>query len=1625
MTQAHDFIREFRRIGFGLDDHGKPTGLPEHVRASLEEALAIISKDLYSDDLHFVYELIQNAQDNSYENDVVPNLRFHLLDYDPTKSEDSEGCLVVINNEKGFTEADIKSICSVGKSTKKKKKIEGFIGEKGIGFKSVFKISSNPHIFSNGFQFQLFENDRITGLSYIIPYWVSDIPGIVAENINDTCIVLPLKRGKYEDIKKSLKKHKAEVTLFLEKLKRVEISIPSDNYLALFEEDVEDNILTLTSKVNGKIGNTQKFLISNKAIQVPEGLKEEKRDGVVDRTISIAFPLEKYNSLTVYAYLPTEMRSGLPFLINADFLLAANRESINNTKWNQWLFEEVGNFLVEEISRQAKDGYLSISAYRYIPIVNDVVKVSELFANLAKYVVDLLKDNDFVLSQTNEFDIASSLREPSFGLRRLFKKAKHNVQWIHENVAPYGRQLRQLGLRYLSEGEEGSYYYQTDFIEKQTDDWYVNYYKYLFEGNFKGNGDNFPIIPIEGGGLASIDSSSVYFPIPRNDKKLIEGYFFPEVKTIRESLYRKLKSFDDHEELFDGIELRDFSIGDYFFKIVLNNISDLVDASTHDDKIQLIRFMLDSWNALQVEENIWQADAGLPIHLSDDRLVFSEEISGQVVVPKGGASARGWETIFIDEWEEDQLNILHPWYLDYKADSLDSYYDQIDAKLFPKPLTVEQSFISNLGGYYEEYDKYLNQKFFNDSDKYRSTGDKTAVVPLLPSVFKDIESLDQATYQTLLKYLEIQVQTSRSLKLPLTVVNWRFHGRRSDYIQSPYNQRLLSSPWLKTTQGFKAPASCFIDDVNLRQIFGDSLPYVTASLSGEILEQLGVQKDATTGTIIDYLKTLSGTSDCELETLTAIYRVLSERTDVDWDVFSKSKILFVPSAKGGAPQWCNCTQVIWDDVSQITDDNTFLSLELHYPELLKRFFIEKVKVKESIDAQNYADLWLNLQSNNSLSEREGNLYRKAFSKIRAEILTKSNQPWLQAFRKSAKLYSTKNMWVAADDDPEPFFPDYPPLREAFKSRIPFIQRIDDFTYEHMLPVAKFLGFEIFSEVVVEELVQDFDVSVLPENKYLTDYSLRLLIRLFSNKTSDGRALVDKLVDSGLVLSLFDYAEAEVDVIRIRLSIPHTEIETVISTYSVFLDHENKLLVFRKGADSEDIEDELERLLINQLLVPLLSKQSRDTFEDSIAKILGVRSEKRYRKLLDIKPDWHTPREILTLLDRKIKERKVHRLRQVPVSETGQAVAAEPNKTTTTETGTVTIPSVIKTAPVDEGKGSQAGACTKEKGPFGSSTTSNPTTGGTSGQGDTPSSPSSAGLARTGKDQSGNTNKSPVSIRPSKGSRSRSQGIASSINRARRSRIPVYLASELTQEPNNISDLEAQKIRDELGNQGELEVVNDLQAKGWTVQRMPRGNPGYDIEATNPNTGELLYIEVKGDSFAWCEKGVGISRTQYIFASDKQGAFVLAIVENLRSSPREIHYLRDPVSYITEYRFDHGWRDLATHIPKVDEGVVSTNIHERLLDLTESVACHQLIDFCQQRDFPYPEIGFELVDDKGRVLGELELGWEEERIGVLLTSEEQEEIENVAIGWTFYLDSELEAIQEKLAVIFSRDTGCDD
>ncbi|KAK0653514.1 hypothetical protein DIS24_g5933 [Lasiodiplodia hormozganensis] len=218
----------FDHGGLSAEDREKFRKNPSersHLRQiqSLKQSVSAVTKrlveDLYSKDTRFVYELIQNAEDNSYERAASqghsPSLKFSLY----------PGKLVIDTNEDGFSEDDIKAICSASKTTKTR--LIGYIGEKGIGFKSVFKVAKKVHIqsepYSFSFSYSHGSEDAEDGIGMITPIQEEyyELPGNVQTRFTLTLIAQSDFNKRAED----LRSIPDSLLLFLTKLRKLKLKI--------------------------------------------------------------------------------------------------------------------------------------------------------------------------------------------------------------------------------------------------------------------------------------------------------------------------------------------------------------------------------------------------------------------------------------------------------------------------------------------------------------------------------------------------------------------------------------------------------------------------------------------------------------------------------------------------------------------------------------------------------------------------------------------------------------------------------------------------------------------------------------------------------------------------------------------------------------------------------------------------------------------------------------------------------------------------------------------------------------------------------------------------------------------------------------------------------------------------------------------------------------------------------------------------------------------------------------------------------------------------------------------------------------------------------------------------------
>ena len=107
-------------------------------RYGWDTAVLDLLGQLYSERTHFIFELIQNAEDAG-----ATELTFGLF----------RDRLEVRHDGRPFTEADVRGVCGVGESAKSGELTQ--IGKFGIGFKSVYAYTKTPRIHSSDEHFRI------------------------------------------------------------------------------------------------------------------------------------------------------------------------------------------------------------------------------------------------------------------------------------------------------------------------------------------------------------------------------------------------------------------------------------------------------------------------------------------------------------------------------------------------------------------------------------------------------------------------------------------------------------------------------------------------------------------------------------------------------------------------------------------------------------------------------------------------------------------------------------------------------------------------------------------------------------------------------------------------------------------------------------------------------------------------------------------------------------------------------------------------------------------------------------------------------------------------------------------------------------------------------------------------------------------------------------------------------------------------------------------------------------------------------------------------------------------------------------------------------------------------------
>ena len=316
----------------------------------------------YSDQAHFIYELLQNADDAH-----AVNARFVLEPARLIFAHDGARHFSVSNpanedeDSKHGRLGDINSITSIANSTK----TEASIGKFGVGFKAVFQYTQTPRIYDPEFRFEI---DR-----FIVPNLLpNDAPERRPE---ETLFEFPFNHPErdageaYGDISKKLK-NLVFPLLFLSHLENIEFTFggKSGNYRKTIEK-------TLT------FGDTdaEKILLSrhdgDKSFRSRLWLFSRTYDG--EHRYSVGYFLDDKGHLApvkrpAFCFFTTKEATGLNFMIHAPFQLTDSREGIRaGVKHNERMID-----LLAALSADALSYLKEIGIRESVRLIDDsIVKV--------------------------------------------------------------------------------------------------------------------------------------------------------------------------------------------------------------------------------------------------------------------------------------------------------------------------------------------------------------------------------------------------------------------------------------------------------------------------------------------------------------------------------------------------------------------------------------------------------------------------------------------------------------------------------------------------------------------------------------------------------------------------------------------------------------------------------------------------------------------------------------------------------------------------------------------------------------------------------------------------------------------------------------------------------------------------------------------------------------------------------------------------------------------------------------------------------------------------------------------------------------------------------------------------
>ena len=367
--------------------------------------------DRYADRTHFIFELLQNAEDALARRPQWLGSR--AVEFVLSKDE-----LRVTHWGKPFDDPDVRGVCGIAESTKDLTAIGRF----GIGFKSVYAFTDQPEIHSGDEDFAI-ENF----------VWPAAAPPI-ERNLDQTVIVLPLRENDseaQEEIIAGLQRLGLTTLLFLRQIEEIAWNVedgPSGVYLRGKPEYLSDNIrrIRVVGEEKGKPGTEETWLICSREVRTFSG---SAAAGVVEIAFLVTedgsdeWSIQPVGESPLVVFFPTVLATNLGFLVQGPYRTTPSWDNIPRANlWNWRLVRETASLLVETLRWFRDNSLLATDVLRCLPLDQSKFTENSMFAPIFSAVRAALLSEPLLPTYGGEYAAANGMRlARTLDLRELLK----------------------------------------------------------------------------------------------------------------------------------------------------------------------------------------------------------------------------------------------------------------------------------------------------------------------------------------------------------------------------------------------------------------------------------------------------------------------------------------------------------------------------------------------------------------------------------------------------------------------------------------------------------------------------------------------------------------------------------------------------------------------------------------------------------------------------------------------------------------------------------------------------------------------------------------------------------------------------------------------------------------------------------------------------------------------------------------------------------------------------------------------------------------------------------------------------------------------------------------------------